>query len=492
MRTVGSRVPPSGVPLRTGKRNRPYETLRVVDTTASVSTQAANGRTAMGVVSDTGSPSLVPTRSTTTSRILITDTVALNTGDAAILLGTMRTLRAAFGDAVDIEIADSQPKAASRYYPELRFLPTVQDALAAWTGKSGLKFKLGSALLVAAAATWRLGPFSVLKHLLPPQVREVLAHYAAADVIVAAGGTYLVPHYRLAPRLVHLLTCMALGKPLIMFTQSMGPFEGRLTKALLRFVLRRSALILLRDDLSRRHLQALGVPPDQVAVAPDAAFALAPANINHPTAAKANGQLKVAISLRDWPHFETGTTEGMEKYLDAVAGLVRRLVSERKAHVTFLSTCQGTLEYWTDDSAIADQVTRRLPPDILCHVEVDRMHRRPENMIRRLKDFDAVVATRMHAAILALCAGRPVLAIAYEFKSRELFRRLGMGELVVDIEEATTERLVDAVDRLLDTRAQIVETVATRVAAERHAALAVGNLVRRAVHAAGVPLWRTR
>jgi len=491
MRTVGSRVPPTGVPLRTDKRTRPYEILRVVET-ASVTTQAAKPGPAMGAVSDVDSAPRETARWGEASRILITNTVALNTGDAAILLGTMRTLRAAFGDAVDIEIADAQPKAASRYYPELRFVPTVHDALEAWTGGSGLKFKLGAALLVAAAAAWRFWPLSGLKWFLPPQLQDALARYAGADVIVASGGTHLVPHARLASHLVHLLVCTALGKPFVLFTQSMGPFEGRLTKIILRSALRRATLILLRDDLSRRHLQALGVPPDNAAVAPDAAFALAPANISHPAPVRNADHLKVAISLRDWEHRESAATEGMDKYLDAVAGLVRTLVCARKAHVTFLSTCQGANEYWSDDSAVADQVTRRLSPDILRHVEVDRMHRRPENMIRRLKDFDVVVATRMHAAILALCAGRPVLAIAYEFKSRELFRRLGLGDLVVDIEEATAERLTAALDRLLAARSAIVEKVAKSAAAERQAALAVGNLVRRAVRAAGVPLWRTR
>ena len=50
MRTVGSRVPPTGAPLRTDKRNRPYETLRVVET-ASVTTQAAKPGPAWDVLS---------------------------------------------------------------------------------------------------------------------------------------------------------------------------------------------------------------------------------------------------------------------------------------------------------------------------------------------------------------------------------------------------------------------------------------------------------
>ena len=432
MRTVGSRVPPSGVQSRPVNRNLPSENLRLVEA-SSASVPVAHAGAAISSVSSDAASVVDTARSHATTRVLITDTVALNGGDAAVLLGTMRALRAAFGDSVEIDVADAQPKAASRYYPEIRFVPTVHDRLAAWVGGSGIKYKLGAALVIAAAATWRLRPLSGIKYFLPPEVRESLARYAAADVVVASGGTYLVPYYRLAPRLVNFLACTAMGKPLILFTQSIGPFEGRLTKALLRLILRRSQLILLRDDQSRRHLQALGVSPERTAISPDAAFALAPANAAQPTARKHTDHLRVAISLRDWPHFETNSKDGMEKYLEAVAGLARNLVTRRHAHVTFLSTCQGATEYWTDDSAIADRVTRRLPPEVLRYIEVDRMHRRPENLIRRFKDFDFVIATRMHAAILGLCAGRPVLAIAYEFKSRELFRRLGLADLIVDI-----------------------------------------------------------
>jgi colanic acid/amylovoran biosynthesis protein len=39
----------------------------------------------------------------------------------------------------------------------------------------------------------------------------------------------------------------------------------------------------------------------------------------------------------------------------------------------------------------------------------------------------------MHMAILALSAGVPVVPIAYEFKTSELFERLGMGHWVTAI-----------------------------------------------------------
>jgi colanic acid/amylovoran biosynthesis protein len=429
-------------------------------------------------------------RGAAAARILITDTVALNTGDAAILLGTIRTIRAAFGDSVDIEIADFQPAAAARYYPELHFIPTVHNRVAAWVGEGGLRYKLASLLTIAAAYSWRWKIAAPLRALLPAELRAVLEHYAAADVVVAAGGTYLIPAYRLAPRILNFLSCLGLGKPLILFTQSMGPFRKDRDGRLLRYILRKSALILLRDKTSSRYLKEAGVAGSNAAMAADAAFVLAPASFANIPPRKAKKPLRVAISLRNWPHVED--PQVTERYLDAIAGVVRELVETRGAHVTFLSTCQGATEYWTDDSAMADQVARRLSIDILRQVEIDRMHRRPENMIRRLKDFDLIFATRMHAAILALCAARPVIAIAYEFKSRELFEGMGLGELVIDMDKAEAGELVAAMDKVLASQGAITETITRQVASERRAALDAASLVRAAVQKAGIEVWRTR
>jgi colanic acid/amylovoran biosynthesis protein len=56
----------------------------------------------------------------------------------------------------------------------------------------------------------------------------------------------------------------------------------------------------------------------------------------------------------------------------------------------------------------------------------------------------------MHAAILALCAGTPVVPISYEFKTKELFGSLGLPELVIDIEEVTASGLIEVVRAALD------------------------------------------
>ena len=414
-------------------------------------------------------------------RLLVTDTVMLNTGDAAILIGMLRALRAAFGEQIEVDVAELQPEPARRLYPDILFGPTIHACLRDWSG-GGLRFKLAVAVTVVAAALW-CGPLHVIARVLVPEnVRRALDRHAAADAVIATGGTYLVPYYRLSPRIVNFLVCLALGRPLVLFTQSLGPFQGDASGMLLRAILRRCRLILVRDDSSRQHLRAIGVSRSRIVMCADAAFALAPSPLVEEDSRAGVRPLQVAVSLRDWPHFRSGEGGGtMETYLDAMAELVTALVAHHGAAVTFVSTCQGEPAYWTDDSCVADRVVDRLAPKVRDTVRVDRAHRSPQQLIERFRAFDVVVATRMHAAILALCARRPVMGIAYEFKTRELMQRVGFGELVIDIEEATGGRLVAMFERLIRDRAGIELGLGRRIAAERDDALASGAILRDAL-----------
>jgi colanic acid/amylovoran biosynthesis protein len=420
------------------------------------------------------------------ARLLVTDTVMLNTGDAAILIGMLRALREAFGGQIEVDVAELQPEAARRLYPGISFGPTIHACLHDWA-RGGMRFKLAVALTVMAALLWRTPLEFLARPLLPVTVRRVLDRHALADAVIATGGTYLVPYYRLSPRIVNFLVCLALGQPLVLFTQSLGPFEGGAGGILLRAILRRCRLIFVRDDSSRRHLRAVGVAKSRIVMCADAAFALAPSPFMEEKENRCTGAhpLRVAVSLRDWPHFRDREGGGtMDSYLEAMTELVSTLVTRHRAAVTFVSTCQGEPAYWTDDSCVADRVVDRLPPRVRDTVRVDRTHRSPQELIERFRGFDVVVATRMHAAILALCARRPVMGIAYEFKTRELMQRVGFGELVLDIEDATGARLVAMFERLIRDRATIETALGRRVAAERDDALASGSILRDALFGA--------
>jgi colanic acid/amylovoran biosynthesis protein len=413
--------------------------------------------------------------------VLITNAIALNGGDAAILAATVEILRQSFGEGIDIVVHDMAATASGRYHPEFTFRNDIYSEVAAWsTGR--VKPALAAAAVVVAARLMRFVPSNVLTGFLPPALRATLDDYANADIVVSSGGTYLVPHYSLVSKLLDFLVATAFGKPLVLFTQSLGPFEPIRHRRLLRYLLRRATLILVRDERSRAHLDELGVPRSRVRLCADAAFALARADLPERALPPMHERRRVAISVRDWPHFEAGDRQdGMERYFSSMTKLVCALTERWDAEVTFLSTCQGTPEYWTDDSRTAEEIFSRLPEHVREHVVVDRSFRQPRRLIAELSTYDLTIATRLHAAILSLCAKTPVMPISYEFKTSELFRQFGLGEATVDIEDISPEAILAALETAIVFWTESADEAWAKVAEARRSAFDAGSLVARAL-----------
>ncbi|MBX7120202.1 MAG: polysaccharide pyruvyl transferase family protein, partial [Gemmatimonadaceae bacterium] len=188
------------------------------------------------------------------------------------------------------------------------------------------------------------------------------------------------------------------------------------------------------------------------------------------------------ISVRRWSHFKPGAGgDAGARYRRAVADAARALVRDGCA-VTFLSTCQGVPEYWTDDSQFAQALVDELLPGE-AHVTVDRAFRTPEQLAEALRGYDLAIATRMHFAILALCVATPVVAIAYEFKSRELLRAMGRESWAFDIEDVTADGLVAAAREALAGGAPLRAAITAQVQAWRTDAVAPARAIAAAIGA---------
>jgi colanic acid/amylovoran biosynthesis protein len=329
--------------------------------------------------------------------------------------------------------------------------------------------------LITAARLRASGRRRAAQRLVRPSERAYLERLESYDLLVSTGGTYLVEHYEIWGRLLELELVVALGRPLVLFTQSLGPFAVGIHRHQVRAVLRRARLVLLRDQRSRTYLEAAGAETGRVLVRPDAAFVFAdPAGVRR-TAPRSS---RVAISVRDWAHHRDGAP-GVERYLDAVASACEALVS-RGNEITFVSTCQGVPEYSADDARCAARVLSRLDGPVRARCSLDDAFHTPAALARMLADFDAFISTRMHGAILAFGVGVPVLPIAYEFKTTELFTRLGLQRWLTDIDTIEPASFTQLVERFFDELPQITEAIRDPVLAEHAAALEVVADLRRA------------
>jgi len=389
-------------------------------------------------------------------RIIITNIVVLNGGDGAILFGMIKILRRTFGEECKILVYASRPDVARRMFPEIEFRETL--GIAATRAPFAHVRYLGRICRIlqrtrylAAAWGWTHG-LRFLVRLLPTAQRGYLQEYADADLVASSGGTYLKEEYGILTQVCDYRLTLLLGRPLVFFTQSLGPFKRPANRRAMKSILRRSCCILLRDDRSRGNVEALGVTGVPVHLAADAAFALAdPAVLEAAIEreAKQEGALRVVVSVRYWRHFAScAKEEGMARYRRAIAEAVRRLV-QGGAEVTFLSTCQGNPEY-DDDSREAEEVVRLLDAGAASRVRIVREFVRFDELMVRLKDFDLCIGTRMHMCILSLISGTPVLPVAYEFKTKELFDGLGLGEWVTDIESISPDAFGELVQAFLE------------------------------------------
>jgi colanic acid/amylovoran biosynthesis protein len=66
-----------------------------------------------------------------------------------------------------------------------------------------------------------------------------------------------------------------------------------------------------------------------------------------------------------------------------------------------------------------------------------------------VKDCDFVVATRMHMMIMSLCVGTPVLPIAYEFKTKEVAKHIGVADLLLDIDTVTPPEAAEKLGKFI-------------------------------------------
>lgn len=416
-------------------------------------------------------------------KIVITNNIALNGGDTAIVCGMMAALKAVFGQDCEFVVGVSRPEVIRRLYPDLTCQETI--GLTVLRGPSmrviGRLWRAASILRFRAAAWLRARRVPLLPSLLlAPAARAALEHYATADLVLASGGTYLKEEYGVLSQVLDFQLALDLRRPLALYTQSLGPFTQPATLAAMRTLLPAAVCLLLRDERSLRNLDDAGIYNPHRRVSADAAFGL----VNPPALHAARvrpfpqqSQLRVAYSVRTWSHFADSPVEKLQQYKDAVARSICHLVEQHGATVTFLSTCQGVDDY-TDDALLAEEIHQMLPVAVAAQVTVTREHLRYDTLIQELATYDVSICTRMHMCILSLLAGVPVLPIAYEFKTTELYRRYGLERWVTPMEEIDGATLCSLLDEFLCEAPALRGRFIELTVAERDDALAAAQYLR--------------
>lgn len=335
--------------------------------------------------------------------ILIINAVPTNNGDAALLFSLYDKLNKL---NINITIATQQYSNVKKIYPEINFIKDISDY------KYIHRYKLISFLA------------SLFLFLLNPAYRK-------SDIIIGAPGGYLNSFYRLNNKLIIYRIAKIFKKRTIIYSQSVGPFKSNKIPQIVKF-LNNIDYIFVRDEQSNKNLIKIGYS-GRIVKSVDAAFLMTPFKKNN---IKIIRNKKVAISVREW----TKDASNISIYLNLIKSIILFL-EKRGYEVTFLSTCQGLADY-VDDSIIAENIYKLLPNQVKGRCYLDNHFYNLNKFRERLNDFDFIIGTRLHMCILSMLNDIPAFNIIYEFKSKELYKYMGLIDTQINYNSATSEALV--------------------------------------------------
>lgn len=292
----------------------------------------------------------------------------------------------------------------------------------------------------------------------PKQVKAVCELYSSSDLVLPVGGGYLRSQKKGVGSLLNVTQLLhpyvftkIIGKPTVLYTQSIGPFASRNEERVVRLTLNKCVeAAIIREKISMKLLKQIGVRiPLYKSV--DSGFAF-----NAISKYSLRGQFNIdteqllfGITARKWLNADAQTI-----YENALVQTIDHITSRYGARVVLIP--QVTAEFHGDDDRIVHDRIARLVKD---KAKVTSLRKRLTHaQIRQAyNDLDFLIGTRFHSVIFALISHVPAIAIEYEHKTGGIMHDLQLDDWVVKMEEVNSESLTRLTDELVRDKKQYIK-----------------------------------
>ncbi len=345
--------------------------------------------------------------------------------------------------------------------------------------------------LIAWVALVRLLTGRKLRYRLLGRNRWLKAIMEAKVCYSLAGGDSFSDIYGFG-RLLYIalpqILALLVGRPLVQFPQTYGPFNKNISRLLARSLLRRSQMIWTRDATGVSQIRALlGQNSPPVNVMPDlgllmAAECLSDEDTLHIREISQERPL-VGLNVSKLLYMGGYSRNNMFGLKEDYAALTRELtvflIDKLGATVLLIPHVAGEAESEESEITLNRQLLQEWKPAFgnrICFIDKALSHRQIKALIGHC---DLFVGGRMHACIAAISQGVPTVALAYSDKFAGVFETIGLRDLVVDLRSLDAQFVLDRVARSYLQRDGIKIRLAERIP---HAMTIMENLLRQDSH----------
>ncbi len=272
-----------------------------------------------------------------------------------------------------------------------------------------------------------------------------------------------------------LLIALLFKKPIVLFSQSIGPFKKWILP-LPKFVLNHVDLIIAREEITKHYLESIGIKKG-IHVTSDCAFVLEPCTREHVEEILLEeniyeiGRYLVGISVNAM------LDDKDSKYVNIMAQITDYLIQRKRAHVIFvphsLSPNEGEID---DDRFVSEKICRLVRNKQ--KVNLIKGDYTPEELKGLIGLCDVFIGGRMHANIAALSSCIPVIATAWSHKYHGIMQALGQERYVCDFKSMIVEDLKVKIDEIWDNRTKVKKVLSIKIKTQKQLAWSSGQLVR--------------
>ena len=262
----------------------------------------------------------------------------------------------------------------------------------------------------------------------------------------------------LISRTWEILVAKFLGKPVIVFPNSVGSFRTWIGRFLSRLALNHCDCILVREPLSYDIVKSLGIRTPRI-LTTDTTLLL-----DSCAFVKSDPRLKdydsPAMGVCPGIYSRSLAKQEVNRYVLAHAKALDRAIEKHGFSVVLMSHYVSGFLY--DDLEICKLILGKMKNAEKAKIINPSSVEEFKELINRM---DMIISSKMHPSVFAVSAYVPTLNIAYDHKQTGFFASFGISDCVITINEVSYEKLSSKIDYVWNKKDDIRALLKARVPA---------------------------
>ncbi len=329
------------------------------------------------------------------------------------------------------------------------------------------------ALLLLMALGIKLIPCRSLRHRLIGG-NSYLNQINKADIVASiAGGDSFSDIYGIG-RFFYVslpqLLALFLGKRLILLPQTLGPFNGIISKFVAKWIMCRAQIVYSRDYVGQNEMRDFLGPksnPSKLKFCYDVGFVVDPMKPGKegfstvPLEQKVYGSILVGFNISGLLYKGGYTQNNMFNlkvdYRELAHAVLDFLIRQKNATVVLVPHVFGSPTDLENYSTTCEKIYNELKDRYEDKIQLIKGTYNQNEIKYIIGQCDFFVGSRMHACIAALSQNIPAVAIAYSKKFHGVLETIGAESLVADPRKMEKEEILKVIDRAFEQREQLSE-----------------------------------